>query len=233
MLNFVLNLAFQLYLVTFGNPYKYYYQMLVAIVISIICMGTIPVVAGYIDGFPGFALSCILITMQGFANAIFQCNLFGICGFLPIKFVIGVSYGNGIAGIGANTIKFILLATVGAENLPQLRENNLIYYGVSILIMLFGLVLYLLLFKDPWFINELANNGAQEYSKEEVEEVRKANEFDETKEYLIVEVQEKENYFETFKILMKQLFKPNIYVFFNFLVTFSVFPGLLFALKIL
>lgn len=235
-MNFVLNFVFQLYLVIFGNPFKYYYQMLISIILCIITLACLPVVAAYVEGFPGFLLSCILITLQGFANAVFQCNMFGIAGYLPIKFVIGVSYGNGIAGLGTNVLKYITLAIFGSSNdIDTLRKGTFVFYGISVLVLVIGLILYMTMFKDPWFINELTNGGAVEFTKEEVEEIRSKYEFEETKPFIEEKDRKKDDRstFEVFKVLMKQLFYPNVFIFFNYFITFSLFPGLLFTLDIL
>lgn len=254
-MNFVLNVAFQFYLVFKGNPFSYYYQILTSVVICAVCLGALPIVASYVSGLTGFVLSCILIALQGFANAIFQSNMYGICGYLPIKFIIAISYGNGIAGIGVNVIKFILLGAFESkdDNIDNLIYQTFIFYIIAVVMLIIGFILLLIVFKDPWFINEISKNGSTEFSKETIDKVRqeffiseelvnndskivldnKAVNNIEGNNDIIKEEEEPKTNFQTLKILLKQLHKLNINVFYIFFVTFSVFPGLLFTLEML
>ena len=111
-------------------------------------------------------------------------------------------------------------------------------------------ILIIILFKNPWFINEISKNGSNEFSHTKITEVINTyylSSVDNTNEDIVVvnhklldekpnviekNVTLKEN-FNTLKKLMNQLHELYFSVLFIFIITFSVFPGLLFNLEML
>lgn len=174
-MNFILNIVFQLYLILIGNKFSYYIQMLISLILIILALGALPFVGIFVSGSLGYSICCVLIALQGFGIAIFQSNLLGITGFLPSKFVLAASYGGGIAGICTGIIQYVILFSYGTENMdnPEIVvESSYYLYSISIAIFIVGLLLLILTFRHPWFINELANAGSTEFSKETVLEIQ-------------------------------------------------------------
>ena len=118
--------------------------------------------------------------------------------------------------------------------------------------LIIGFILLIIVFKDPWFINEMSKNGSTEFSKDVIDKVRNeffitevlaindskivinSDEINNTESNIdIKKEKEPKTNFETLKDLLKQLHKLNINILFIFLITFSVFPGLLFTLEML
>jgi hypothetical protein len=205
-------------------------------------MSILPFIGMYVSGGAGYAFCCILIALQGFANAIFQSNLFGIAGFLPFKFIIAVSYGNGIAGTFVGILQYILIFSYGIENSEKrdvVIATSYWFYSISISVLIFGVFVLIKNFTHPWFINELSNAGSVEFPEDTVQEVKSKYFSDEESKDALTkteknekEDQEEESIITSFVVMMKQLYSLNLYVFLIFLTSFSVFPGLLFDLEL-
>lgn len=246
-MNFILNLTFQFYLVSFGNKFSYFIQLMFALIVMVLTIGLLPIVALSIPGIKGYSLCCVLIALQGFGNSIFQSNLFGIAGYLPAKFIIGVSYGNGIAGISVGVLQYILLFSYGINNSDDpniVISSSYWFFSVSVLVLIIGTILLFANFKNPWFINALWKVGSKEFSEEKTEAVRQAYfktelaDNEEKCDSLIPSVDppqenSKQSVFRTFLKLMKQLYKLNICILLVYTTTFSLFPGLIFDLELL
>ena len=245
MMNFVLNVVFQFYLVIFGNKFTYFKQMLVALIFCIITMTFLPIVVLNFESKAAFIFCCILIALQGFANAIFQSNVFGICGFLPFKFIIAVSYGTGFAGIVVNLLRYILIAGYGVNN--QNDDEVMIYsiyifYGITVFLLVVGIGLLFVVFRNPWFIHNVTKGGNKdEYSIEKLSEVRANNTFEEDENLTSkleessidnekLETKEERTTFQIFKILIKKLYNLNFLMLVNYITTFMIFPGLSFEI---
>ena len=168
-MNFALNLAFQGYLVAFGNYLSYQKQVTYSLILTTIIMGLIPVATILIPDFFGFAVLCGLILLQGFANSIFQSNCYGLCGFLPLKFIIGVSTGNGVAGISMGLIRYVILLAYGsAQGRDIIVAGSLWFFGIVVLILTCGIFSLPVLFRHPYFRVKFSKSG--EVSAEELKE---------------------------------------------------------------
>lgn len=240
IMNFILNVVFQFFLVFFGNKFSYFRQMFISVSILIVTMIALPFILFYSDSKIGFYLSCIAIILNGFSNAIFQSNLYGICGFLPFKFVVGVSYGNGIAGLGVNIIKYIILASFDENDSSAKYIQTYLFFGITVLILTIGLVLIIVVFNNPWFIYHVNQGGLNdEFSQEKIDHIIREHDFPEGEKKLEVETEtetekiEEESKFQEFKKLAKSIYNFKKMVFLIFFCTFILFPGLLFEFPVL
>jgi hypothetical protein len=248
MMNFVLNVFLQIYLVIFGNKFTYFKQMLAALLVCILTMTLLPIVVLNVESSKtAFIFCCLLIALQGFANALFQSNVFGICGFLPFKFIIAVSYGTGLSGIVVNLLRYILIASYGVENQGDdsvMIASIYIFYGITVLFLFVGVALLFLVFKNPWFIHNVTKGGNKdEYSVETLKYIRSNNTFEDEEDLNAkleesaadidnekLEAKEERTTFQIFKVLAKKLYNLNILMLINYITTFMIFPGLSFEI---
>lgn len=268
-MNIVLNMLFQLYLVVFGNRFRYLVQMLFALVLFVIIMIILPFIGMYVEGVAGYVICCLLVALQGFANSIYINNIYGISGYLPFKFMIAVSYGDGLAGLIVGILQYILLFSYGIDNADD-REvvisSSYWFYFISVGILIGGIVVLIINFNNPWFINELANGGSTEFSAEQVADIKikyfsqKNEKITEPElelkhnpdEIVNKEAKDFENQECTevakvnincldipnskllgdFRSVMSKLFSLNVYIFVIYVTTFSIYPGVLFVLKL-
>ena len=152
-MNFVLNLVFQLYLIIFGNKFTYKKQLLLSLITCVITLFLIPFATIFFSPGVGFGLTCGLILVQGFANSVLQSSLYGLAGFLPIKYIIGVSFGNGFAGFMMNVIRYIIILIFGVNNTSEesIVLGSIIFFSVGSVILLIGM--FLLLVYNKYLIN--------------------------------------------------------------------------------
>lgn len=245
MMNFVLNVFFQIYLVMFGNKFTYFKQMLVATIFCIITMTFLPLAVLNFESKLAFIFCCILIALQGFANAIFQSNVFGICGFLPFKFIIAVSYGTGFSGVIVNALKYVLIASYGVDKQGDedvIISSIYVFYGITVFFLFVGVILLFVVFKNPWFIHNVTKGGNKdEYSVETLNRIRADNTFEGDEEISSkleesaidtekLDEKEEKTPFQIFKQLLSKLYNLNFLMFVNYLTTFMIFPGLSFEI---
>ena len=142
-MNFVLNLVFQFYLVMFGNKFTYYNQMLWSIIIIIFSLTGLVFTTIFVKGLVGFMMACFFLLIQGFTNSILQSSLFGLAGFMPFKFIIGVSLGNGFGGLLLNLVRYLTIIIFGIDNVTEsaIIWGSVIFFSVANLLLLIAMVL--------------------------------------------------------------------------------------------
>lgn len=166
MFNFVLNLVFQFSLIVFGNRMSFENQLFYSEIFSVSVMITIPIAVIYIQGTLGFIITSLLIMLQGFANSIFQGSLYGVCGFLPLKFIIAVSMGNGFAGIVMNLIRYIIIAILGSGNDTEtIVTGSIIFFSIAVLCLIVGIIATPMLYRHHYFIVHFHKSGEVEEEK--------------------------------------------------------------------
>ena len=178
MCNFVLNLVFQFYLISVGNKLSYEKQLAYSLAMCVIVLALIPFAVIFLPTFLGFIVTSILIVLQGFANSIFQSSVYGVSGFLPLKFIIGVSMGNGIAGLSMNILRYIIIAIFGTStDKDTIIKGSIWFFGIATLALLVGCFLLPFLYKHPFFIVNFYRSG--EVTDDEYEETLDKYSFDE------------------------------------------------------
>lgn len=142
-------------------------------------MITIPIATIYITGTVGFIVTSLLIMIQGFSNSIFQGSLYGLCGFLPLKFIIAVSMGNGFAGIIMNIIRYIIVAIFGSSNDESTVVNgSLVFFAIAAFGLFLGIIVTPILYKHHYFLVHFHKSG--EIKDEEFD--KSVSEYDFTKD---------------------------------------------------
>ena len=142
-MNYILNVGFQFILLFTKKKFTYKSQIIFAFVVSIISMCCLPIFVILLQGNISFIISCILILIQGLANAIALSSLFSVISFLPFEYIIAFSTGNGIAGVMINVIRYIILFSVGnPDDEKNIVIGSLIFFGISAAIVLLGLIYF-------------------------------------------------------------------------------------------
>lgn len=140
MMNFILNLVFQSLIVLMGNKFSYRILILVGMIISTIALCILPIVVYFISGLTGFLLTSFIILFQGFANAIVLSGFYGIASFLPVKYVIAFSTGQGLAGILMNVIRYIVILSFGdSEDDVTITKGAIVFFAIAALIVLINI----------------------------------------------------------------------------------------------
>lgn len=126
----------------------------------VVILALIPLSVIFLEGLFSFIITSILVILQGFANSIFISSMYGICGFLPFKFIIGMSTGNGFAGLGVNIIRYIILFIYGNDTSRKtITTGSLWFFGIATLILTMGLVLLPLMTSHPYFKIQFYKSG--------------------------------------------------------------------------
>ena len=148
-MNFVLNVAFQFIIIFFGKGFSYKNLILFSLIISCISMVCLPITVGFITGFAGFAITCVIILFQGLANAIILSCFYGILGYMKDEHSVAFTTGSGIAGMLMNIIKYILLIIfTGEQDDSTYILSAIIFFVISTCILIATivvLIVYLLL----------------------------------------------------------------------------------------
>ena len=148
----ILNSFVQLYLVINGNKIAYYKQLIFAFSLQIITLILLPATTILIGGQTGFLITASILVISGVSDAIFLANVFSLCANLSMKHIIASSTGCAFCGIILNTIRYLIFFGYSDENESNLNISNIIFYSTSTFITLIGLILLILLYRNPWFI---------------------------------------------------------------------------------
>ena len=217
-----------------------------SLVLCSFIMILLPVIAIFIFGFECYLICSILVVCLGISNAIFQSSVLGICSFLPAKFIIALSYGSGFSGVIINFFRFIFFFTFYEEyqNLDiNIKQRNIYYFFTfSVLLLICSAILVIFIFKNAWFIHNLAKGGNfDEYSSSLVNDIRvfyifeDENDSDSLLDQSSVVNSIIKRYFsflEEILYLLKRLYNLNFIVFSNYLITLIVIPAILFEMPL-
>lgn len=224
-----------------GNIFPYERQMFLSSLFAVISFIFIPIAVIFVPGTLGFILTSILMFILGLCNAIYQSSMYGVCGFLPFKFIIGASTGNGVAGISMNIVRYIIVLIFGtSDDESNLINGSVVFFAIATILLVLGVIAIPLMFKDPYFLLNVYKSG--EISEEVIKEICEEYELD-SNEYLM-NMENKENDKECcnenkktnlyyVKELWTNLYETNLSIFAIFFVTFAIYPGLCFNLELL
>ncbi len=151
-MNFILNLMIQFLLLTTKKILKYKTQIYISLLIFLINIILLPIVTIYIKGNLGFKINCIIMLFNGIGNALISFSSFGLVSFFPIKCLISLSLGQGIAGILMNILRYIILFTLG-DNEKNINLSSYIFFSVSAFILLITIFKFHSISKKKYFNN--------------------------------------------------------------------------------
>ena len=136
-MNFILNLVFQFLLVFYGNKFSYKTQLTICLIISGICLTLLPIIVFFFKGLTGFLFTSFIIIFQGFSNAVLLSGFYGIASFLPMKYVIAFSTGQGLSGIIMNVIRYIVIFALGdGEDDGTITKGAVIFFIMAAILLL-------------------------------------------------------------------------------------------------
>ena len=228
-INFFINLTLQFILLTTKRMFSYktlFYFSLFGYMFSLI---TLPISAIYFSSDVGFRMSCIIIFINGFSNAVISNSMFGLVSFFSLENVIAVGTGQGISGILMTLIRYAILLFIDEKN--GLNTGAYLFFGISAIIILVVLRQVMVLYKNPVFLSVL----------EQIGEIKKGS-GDEKKESQLIEgdnielkeigEENKENENENKKekekgllFLIMKILDINIMVILCYTTTIGLFPG--------
>ena len=228
-INFFINLTLQFILLTTKRMFSYktlFYFSLFGYMFSLI---TLPISAIYFSSDVGFKMSCIIIFINGFSNAVISNSMFGLVSFFSLENVIAVGTGQGISGILMTLIRYAILLFIDEKN--GLNTGAYLFFGISAVIILVVLRQVMVLYKNPVFLSVLEQIG--EIKKGSGDE-KKENQLIEGDNIELKEIGEenKENENENKKekekgllFLIMKILDINIMVILCYTTTIGLFPG--------
>ena len=235
-LNFALNIIFQFILLFKKKLFTYKTQLLFSVTLSGILLIILPlsVISLKKDSLTNRIIASIMILFQGLLNAICQSSFFGLVSFFPIDIIVNMSTGQGIAGILMNIIQYIVIFTIGdidknkrqSENDTIVKKSGIIFFSISVFIIVVSLVFIILIYRNNYFKNKLILSG--EYSSDnDINNIEKLINNSEHSESSISSNKE-----VSFLDLTKILLDLNILTVILYIITFSVFPGVCLEFKL-
>ncbi len=160
-MNFVLSVVFQFILVLTKKRFTYKHQLYFSFFISILALVSLPIVVVYLKDLAGFLVTCLIMLIQGLANAIILSCIFGIVSYLPFTYIIALSTGQGIAGILMNIIRYIFIIIFGVNSKDEdaIIKSAIGFFSFSALIILVCMVFTGHLYKNRYFKSQMRHSG--------------------------------------------------------------------------
>ena len=186
------------------------------------------------DSLTNRIIASIMVLFQGLLNAICQSSFFGLVSFFPIDIIVNMSTGQGIAGILMNIIQYIVIFTIGdidknkrqSENDTIVKKSGIIFFSISVFIIVVSLVFIILIYRNNYFKNKLILSG-EHSSDNDINNIEKLINNSEHSESSISSNKE-----VSFLDLTKILLDLNILTVILYIITFSVFPGVCLEFKL-
>ena len=225
-INFFIILTLQLILLATKRCFSYktlFYFSLCGFMFSLI---TLPISAIYFPADIGFKISCVVIFINGFSNAVISSSMFGLVSFFPVENIIAVGTGQGISGILMTLIRYAILLFIDEKK--GLNIGAYLFFGISALILLFVLRQVMVLYKNPIFISYLEQIGEIKGGNDENGDTKLIEQKDIELKEIGEEKQGEKN--ETKKdkgllYLIMKILDINIMVMLCYIITIGLFPG--------
>ena len=215
-MNFILNLIIQFLLLTTKKILKYKTQIYISLTLFLINIILLPIITIYIKGNLGFKINCIIMLFNGIGNALISYSCFGLVSFFPIKCLISLSLGQGIAGILMNLLRYIILFSLGDDE-KNINLSSYIFFSVSAFILLITIFKFHSITKKKYFLNKLIEAG---------DEINSFSDNDSLDNPLKIPDKENENN-ENLSIIFVifKIFGINLMIILCFIITFTLFPA--------
>ena len=229
-MNFALNITFQFILVFNKKIFSYKIQLIVTITLSMLSLVLLPISVLFFSPTVGFYLSCGIVLLQGFFNAVCLSSFFGLVSYFPTENIVMMSTGQGIAGILMNVIKYITLLSLSSfSEKDQNIYGTLIFFSISAVIMLVCLIFVVLAYKNKYFLSILSNTDEKPQDLVSIDDINEkealvsASEDDTYSERTYPKQAEQKNvsFCEAFKAVLA----INLLLFFMYTVTFTLYPA--------
>ncbi len=138
---YVLNVVFQFIMIFYGSKFTSYKNpLLFSLALQGLLLIILPVLVIFVPKLIGFIISCLSVMFLGLGNALLLKSVFGIAPYLPKKYTIAVSIGQGFSGIIVNIIRYIVTFSIGQPSDEFNKKNEDIYMKVAFIFFGCGFV---------------------------------------------------------------------------------------------
>ena len=174
-INFALNLAVQLILLSSKSCISYKSQLLLSQIIPAIGMFLLPFCVILLPADMSFYVSCGIMVFVGSANALASSSIFGLASFFPVNNVIAVGAGQGYAGILLNILRYIILYFFNGETTSDINNGAYLFFFVSGIILIISMMFSCMLYNNEYFL-KILNEQAVVLVKKEKKETKNGDE---------------------------------------------------------
>jgi solute carrier family 29 (equilibrative nucleoside transporter), member 1/2/3 len=115
-------LAAQVWVVIVANKYSYTKRLVITFVLMSLTLILVPLVANVGEGAGFWGCFSVLLGF-GLVSGVCQASVFALAAGLPFKYMGAVMLGNGISGIGSNSVRALTLVIWPAD---EKEENQFI-----------------------------------------------------------------------------------------------------------
>ena len=233
LLNKLFNIPLQFLLLIKKNLYPLKSQLMFSIIVSIICLILLPFVVFSFEKESTISsiITIILILIMGLINALIQSGFLALTSYFPLDKIVFYSTGQGISGIIMSLlVLFVLFYVNTGDTDNDFKYGALIFFGISVLILIVVLCALLYLFNSDYGKEYLPSSA---YIKREINindsetQIDNPN-IDENQTIKINREKDKVKTIEKkywFFELLNSLRDALFLIWYNFFITFSVYPS--------
>ena len=241
LLNKLFNIPLQFILLIRKRIFPLKFQLIFSIVVSIICLLCLPFFV-----FPfeknstiSIIITILLVLTMGLINALIQSGFLALTSYFPLDKIVFYSTGQGISGIIMALLVLVVLFYINTGDLDNdFKYGALIFFGISIIILLIVFCALIYLFNSDYGKEYLPSSAYSNYTSDnetqndndvaqiDDNQAIKSSNIDREKIKIIPKKDEditskKYWFFELFKSLKDCIF----FIWYNFFITFSVYPS--------
>ena len=140
----------QILTILFGHKLSYTTKITGGFICIAGIMIALPLVTNYCEPDTGFWICMIIMVFYCFVAGVTTSSVFGLGGMLPQKYMGAVMFGNGIAGIGINLIRAIIIIILPPNEGNNQFNGTIIYFTIACVILLCAAGAQLLLKKNAF-----------------------------------------------------------------------------------
>lgn len=234
LLNKLFNIPLQFILLIKKKLFSLRFQLMFSIIVSIICLLSLPfsVFSFEKNDKISISITVLLVLIMGLINALIQSGFLALTSYFPLDKIVFYSTGQGISGVIMALLQLVVLFYINTGDTENdIKYGALIFFGISILILLVVLCSLIYLFNSDYGKEYLPSsayrNNRNENDNFSTEENQNIKIFNGEKEQLknLPKKDEIENkkywFFDLFLSLKDVIF----FIWYNFFITFSVYPS--------
>ena len=244
LLNKLFNIPLQFILLIKKKLFSLKFQLIFSIIVSIICLISLPfsVFSFEKNDKISIIITVLLVLTMGLINALIQSGFLALTSYFPLEKIVFYSTGQGISGVIMALLQLLVLFYINTGDPDNdFKYGALIFFGISIFILLIVLCSLIYIFnsdygkaylpssayrnKEVKKMNENIDNQNDNISTEENQNIKIFNIERENLKSVSKNKEEIENkkywFFDLFKSLKDAIF----FIWYNFFITFSVYPS--------
>ena len=241
LMNKLFNIPLQFILLVKKRLFPLKSQLIFSIVVSILCLVSLPFSVfsfeknSYISG----TMTTTLILIMGMINALAQSGFLALSSYFPLDKIVFYSTGQGISGIIMALLQLVVLFFINTGDVEEdSKIGALVFFGIAVIILIIVLCALFYIFNSDYGKDYLPSstyrkNESKERNDSQIDnpnidenQSMKINNLEKEKLRISSKDEEqlknKKNWiFELFKSLKDVIF----FIWFNFFITFSVYPS--------